>query len=202
MSVQISLDQDHYGKILRALRNIERSDESVLRTGVNNTAKIIQKDLASKVAKRYTGGAGKRATVLGTSKITKATTANPAAILTFSSPVRDVMEYKARIGRRAVSVAVLNTGLKKLNGAFAAGLRWQARSGESGVHDAIMQRVPGTVARKYAGKPAKPHYNKIRKVLSPSVAKQVGNPEVFNENEIADTLRNEVDKVVSKVLGG
>lgn len=202
MSIQITLNQEHYETILRALRNVERSDESVLRTGANNTAKAIQKTLASRVAKRYAGDAGKRATVLGTSKITKATTATPTALLTFSSPVRDVKEYKARIGRRAISVKVLNTGFKKLNGAFVAGLRWQTRSGASGVHEAVMQRVPGSVARKYAGKPSKPHYEKIRKVLSPSVAKQVENPEVFDDQEIADVLRDEIDKVVSKVLGG
>lgn len=202
MNVKITLDQKQYETILKALRNVERSDESVLRTGANNTAKTIQKTLASGVAKRYAGDAGKRATVLGTSRITKATTSLPTATLIFESPVREVSEYKARIGRRAISVKVLNTGFKKLNGAFVAGLRWQARSGASGTHEAIMQRVPGSVARKYAGKPSKPHYEKIRKILSPSVAKQVENPEVFNDYEIADVLHDEINKVVDRVLGG
>lgn len=200
MSINITLDQKHYEKVLRALRNVERSDESILKTGVNNTAKIVQRDITAKVVKRYTGGAGKRATILATSEVAKATTGSPTAVITFTSPVRDVKEYKARVGKRGVSVAVLNTGFKKLNGAFVVGLKWQAKSGESGAHEAIMVRVPGSVAKKYAGRPSKPHYNKIRKVLSPSVAKQVEG--VMDEKEIADTLRDEVDKVVNKVLGG
>lgn len=202
MNVKIALDQNHYNRILRILRSVERSDESVLRTGVNNAARAAQKDLASRAAKRYTGGAGKRATILDTSKIIKATTANPTATLVFSSPVRDVMEYKARVGKKNISVAVLNSGFKKLDNSFLAGLKWQSKTGESGTHEAIMQRLPGTVARQYAGKPAKPHYNKIRKVLSPSAARQVGNTEVLDEQRIADTLRDEMDKVVSRVLGG
>lgn len=202
MSIKITINEDHYNRVLRALRTVERSDESVLRSGVNNTARIVQRNLASKVSHRYAGGAGKRSTVLATSDIQKATAANPTAIINFRSPIRDVKEYSVRIGRRVISAAVLNTGFKKIDRGFVAGLSWTSRSGASGTHEAVMQRVEGSVARKYAGKPAKPHYNKIRKVLSPSVVKQVENKAVYNEQEIAETLRTEVDKVVSKVLGG
>lgn len=200
--IRITINEEHYRKVLQALRTVERSDESVLRSGVNNTARIVQRSLASKAAHRYAGGAGKRATILGTSDIQKATAANPTAIINFRSPIRDVKEYSARIGRRAISAAVLNTGFKKIDRGFVAGLSWTSRSGASGTHEAIMQRVEGTVAKQYAGKPAKPHYNKIRKVLSPSVQKQIDNPHVYSEQEVAEALRAEVDKVVAKVLGG
>jgi hypothetical protein len=200
--ISIRINEDQYATVLRALRNIQRSDRSVLKTSVNNAAVKTQKNLASKAAKIYSGEAGKRSTILSTSSIKKGVAANPTAIITFGSEVRDVDKYKVRIGKRGISVSVRNDGFKKLSQGFVAKLPWQAKDGRSGVKEAIVSRIPGVNADIYKGKPSKPHYEKIRKILSPSVGKQIKNKDVYNNDEVAQTLSEEVNKVLEKVLKG
>lgn len=201
MILNVSIDRDQYNSIIRALQNVSKSEESVIKTAVNNAAKATQKDIATRVSKNYSGNAGKRSTVLSTSSIRKATTANPTAVITYESGVRDVRDYQARIGKKAISVQVRKNGFKRIPGAFVVGLPWQSKDGRSGIKEAIVVRQSKTVAKKYSGKPAIPHYNKIKKLLSPSVAKQAGNSEVYSADRVSELLYAEVDKVMSKVLG-
>lgn len=141
------------------------------------------------------------------SSITKATVSRPEAIVAFKGPVRDVTEFHVSgmkvaspyTSRRGYSSRrprgnVLKGSAKKFSNAFAV----KFKSG----HVAVVSRIQGVNADKFRGKPVKPHYEKLRKWISPSYMKMIGSEKVYDPDEVGDILDSEVRTVMQKVLEG
>lgn len=207
MILKVEIHKKAFDSVIRAMRDVEQSEERVLKTAVNNTARKAQKLLVRKAACAYAGKAAKPGTIQGASAIVKATTASPEATVTFKSPVHDIGDFHVsgmkvaspftsggRYSSRRPKGNVLKGNAKKFSNAFVV----RFKSG----HVAVVSRVPGTNARKYQGKPQKPHYEKLRKWISPSYLKMIGSEKVYNADEIAQILDGEVKNVMQQVLGG
>lgn len=208
MRLHVEIRKDTFGALVAAMRGVEQSEERVLKTAVNSTARKAQKLLIQKAAGAYAGKAARPDMIRGASEITeKATVSRPEATVSFKGPVHDVAEFHVsgmkvaspytKGGRRSTlrpKGNVLKGSSKKFSGAFAV----KFKSG----HVAVVSRIAGVNAKKFPGKPVKPHYEKLRKWISPSYMKMIGNEKVYDPDEIGDILDGEVRTVMQKVLEG
>lgn len=186
-----------------------KTKNSVLKTSVNNTAKQAQRLLAQKTSETYVGKHTRRSAVIQNSDVHKGNAKSPTAQIEFSSPVTEIKDYyvsslqisktaytkKGKRRHKTIKGRVLNGENKKLEYAFVV----QFKNG----HIAVVSRVPGVNAKQHSGKPEKPHYEKLRKILSPSIATAVGGDRVYGESKekIEKMLLEEVSKTMQKVLG-
>ena len=186
-----------------------KTKDSVLKTSVNNTAKQAQRLLAQKTSETYVGKHTRRSAVIQNSEIEKGNAKSPTAQIEFSSPVMEIKDYhisslqisktaytkKGKRRNKTIKGRVLSGENKKLEHAFVV----QFKNG----HVAVVSRVPGVNANQHSGKPQKPHYEKLRKLLSPSIATAVGGDRVYGESKekIEKMLLEEVSKTMQKVLG-
>lgn len=69
--IQLMLEEEQVRQVVQAMRNVEKSEESVLKTAVNNTVIRAQKLLARQVRKVYGGEAPEG--ILERSSVKKAT---------------------------------------------------------------------------------------------------------------------------------
>lgn len=207
MILKVEIHKDTFDSVIRAMRDVEQSEERVLKTAVNNTARKAQKLLIQKAARAYAGKAARPDMIRNASTITKATVDRLEATVAFKGPVHDVADFhvsgmkvaspytsRGRYSSRRPKGNVLKGTAKKFSNAFVV----EFKSG----HVAVVSRINGVNAKKFRGKPQKPHYEKLRKWISPSYMKMIGNEKVYNADEIAQILDGEVKSVMQQVLGG
>lgn len=90
--ITISIDEAEYSKIIKALRQVEgKSEESVFKNAVNNTAKFAKSRLERQVKKIYGGEAP--AGVSGRDRIEKGRVKNPTATIIFKSEQPDIRKH-------------------------------------------------------------------------------------------------------------
>lgn len=194
----------------QAIKDIEKrlnglkSQKSVLKTAVNNTAKKAQGILAQKASKVYAGKIAQKGSVVSASEISKASTSGQVAIIKFRSSVHEIKEFHVsslvvskttykkdgKRGGRKLKGNVIKGASKSLDNAFVV----QFKNG----HVSVVSRVPGSRMR------SNPKKEKLRKLLSPSYPVMIGNEKVYGETseEIAGVLNEQIEKVINKVLGG
>lgn len=208
MSLRVEINEDDYRRVIKAIKPLERSEESVLKAAVNNAAKKVQKNLISSASKRYVGRAAKSGAIKEQSMIKKASVFGVAAAIEFASPMKEIGDFHVsnmkvsttaytktgKRQKRRLKGNVLRGASKELGAAFVV----QFKSG----HIAVVKRIDGKNMDQYANKPKIPHYAKLEKLLSPNVAEMIGNKNVYKPDEIAALLHEEVEKVLGKVLGG
>lgn len=197
MILRIQVRENDFAMVVHALRTLEKSEESLLKTAVNNTAKTAQKLLVQRASERYAGKAA------GNSRIDKASAAEVTAVVRFSSPIHEIRDFHAagitvrspytksgnfRTARPRGNV--LKGRSRKFENAFA--VRFQSG------HVAVVSRIPGENADKYRGRAKKTHYEKLRVWYSPSYKTMISS--VYEPDEISQILHEEVQKVLAKVL--
>ena len=208
--LKIEVPESVINNVEKQLEDIKgKTEKGVLKTAVNNTAKKAQRLLAEKTAETYVGKHTRRNAVIRNSVLKKGNAKFPVSEIRFASPVMEIKDYhvssleisktsytkSGKRSKKTLKGKVLNGEAKKLEYAFVV----QFKNG----HVAVVSRVPGVNAKQHAGKPNKPHYEKLRKLLSPSIAIAVGGDRVYGQSqkEIEEILLEEVDKTMKKVLG-
>ena len=208
--VKIEVPENIISDVEKQLEGVKgKTKTKVLKTAVNNTAKKAQRLLAEKTAKTYVGKHTRRNAVVRNSVIKKGTAESPTSEIGFASPMMEIKDYhvsslaisktfytkSGKRSKKTLKGKVLNGGAKKLEHAFVV----QFKNG----HVSVVSRVPGVNAKQYAGKPNKPHYEKLKKLLSPSISIAVGGDRVYGQSqkEIEEILLEEVNKTMKKVLG-
>ena len=203
-SVGIQVSEEALKSIEKKLEGIGKSEGSVLKTAVNNTAKQAQRLLAGKAAQVYTGKVSRKSAIMSRSSITKANTKNPTAVIKFKSPVHEIKEFHVsslaisktayrKDGKRSskkIKGNVLKGSPKPLDNAFVV----QFKTG----HVSVVSRVPGSKMR------SNPKKEKLKKILSPADKAMIGSEKVYgaSQKEIENLLYAQVNQVMDKVLGG
>ena len=214
MSLKVEIHKDTFDSVIRAMRDVEQSEERVLKTAVNNTARKAQRLLIQKAARAYDGKAARPGMIRDASSITKATVARLEAVVSFKGPAHDVKDFHV-LGMKVAS-PYLSRGRHN-----SSGERWNNRRPKGNVlkgsakefsnafvvkfkngHVAVVSRSEKENAKKFQGKPEIPHYRKLKKWISPSYMKMIGNEKVYDPDEIGDILDGEVRTVMQKVLEG
>lgn len=203
--IEISVDQNTYNRIVEAVKPLEKSEESVFKTAVNNTAKKAQKLLARKANQVYGGEAP--GGVLGRSDIQKATTSNLSVKITFRSEQHSLDKFRTNatalmtrpvwIGGTHIRFPVRATqfkrgGLKEIGSAFAI----QAKNGKKMI-------VVRTGKGKTRGHKAKEWgYDKVKALMGSSDKVMVQNDKVYGavSEDINDMLQLECQKALDRAL--
>lgn len=203
--IEISIDQEMYNKIVEYIKPLEKSEESVFKTAINNTAKKAQKLLVKQTKKVYGGTAPEG--VAERSDIKKATTSNLAVQITFRSEQHSLDKFRTNatalvtkpvwIGGTHIKFPVKATqfkrgGLKNIQTAFAI----QAKNGKK-------MLVVRTGNGKTKGHSAKEWgYDKVKALMGSSDKVMVQNDKVYGavSMEISDLLQMECQKALDKAL--
>lgn len=217
VDLRIQVPEGTINDIEKSLADLSKSKESVLKTAVNNTAKKAQNLLAQKASKEYTGPISRKSAILSSSDIKKATTGNPNATITFKSPVHEIKEFhvsslaiskttyrkNGKRGGKKIKGNVLKGSPKQLDHAFVV----KFKSGHVAVVSRtkeIAKQYKGIGVKAYRNGELKPHYQKLRKLLSPSYKVMIRGERVYkvSRKELEKVLVEQVEKVLSKVMGG
>lgn len=203
--IEIGVSQEDYTRIVETIKPLEKSEESVLKTAVNNAAKKAQKMLTKK-AKQVYGGAAPDG-VLGRSDIQKATTGNLSVKIVFRSEQHSLDKFRTNatalvtrpvwIGGTHVKFPVRATqfkrgGLKETGNAFAI----QAKNGKKMI-------VVRTGKGKTRGHKAKEWgYDKVKALMGSSDKVMVQNDKVYGavSEDINDVLQMECQKALDRAL--
>lgn len=205
--MQIALDQEIYNKIISSMRNVEKSEESLLKKAVNDTAKKAQRLLAKQANRVYGGEAPKG--ILERSFINKATVGRPAVFIHFRSkqplltqfrvetegsiPTKTVYRDGKRVKFPIKGAQFKNGDLKPLRGELSMAFAVRFPSGKF----AVVSRGTGTKAGRKGDTVLKAFYGSSDKAM-------VGNEKVYGKvnKDISDMLNQECEKLLDQVLGG
>lgn len=200
-TIKLSIDEEEYNRIIRALRSVEgKSEESIFKSAVNNTAKSAKKQLEKKTKATYGGEAPKG--VSERSGMEKGRVKNPTATIIFKSTQPDIRKHIVkysgpiptktvyRNGKRAsfpIYVQQLrNKSLQKVTGAGWQGFMIKCSNG----HIAVVSHVSkGSTA--------------LKTWMGSSDAIMVRNDKVYGsikENFESELLQN-CEKALAKALG-
>lgn len=174
-----------------------RKPQSAIKTAINNTSKKVQRNLANKASKQYTGPIARQGTILAKSEIKMASAAGQEATIRFKSPVHEPRNFHVvgvsldsgkivgrkytKTGKAAkIRIGILKGSTKEAKGAFLV----QFKNG----HVAIARRKEGS--------------RKIKAFMSPSYMKMIGNEKVYDPQDASEILNAEVEKVIAKALKG
>jgi hypothetical protein len=203
--IQISIDTDMYNRIVEAIKPLEKSEESVFKSAVNNTAKKAQKKLAQQAKSIYGGGAPKG--ILGRSSIDKASVKNTSVQILFRSEQHRLNSFRVnkagmttapiwKNGKRkkiTVRAAQLKKGrLKALSNAFSI----NAPNGK----DLLVVRIGGGKTKGH--KANEWGYDKVKALMGSSDKVMVQNEKVYGavSDDIGELLQQECQKALDKAL--
>lgn len=203
--IEIKIDQNTYNKIVEAMKPLEKSEESVFKTAVNNTAKKAQKRLARQAKKVYGGEAPEG--ILGRSGIKKATVKNTSVEIVFRSeqhnldkfrtnisevPIKPVWWFKTHINIPVNATQFLKSELKTINNAFAI----KAKNGKK----LIVARTGEGKTRGHSKKEW--GYDKVKALMGSSDKVMIQNDKVYGKtsDDIGVLLQKECQKALDKVL--
>lgn len=203
--IEISVNQDDYNRIVEAIKPLEKSEESVLKTAVNNAAKKAQKLLAKKTKRVYGGEAPEG--VLERSNIRKATTSNLSVKITFRSEQPGLDKFRTNatamvtkpvwIGGTHIKFPVRATqfkreALKDVENAFAI----QAKNGKK----LLVVRSGKGKTRGHEKKEW--GYDKVKALMGSSDMVMVRNEKVYGavSEDIGDMIHLECQKALDRAL--
>lgn len=203
--IKISVDQNDFNRIVQSMKNIEKSEESVLKTALNTTAKKAQKLLAQRAVMVYSGAAPQG--ILERSEIMKATVSRVSIQLLFKSkqpgieehtvsltvPVRTTYSNGKRVKFPILATQLKGAGLKPLSGEKGTAFWVRFKNGKK----AIVSRGSGSKSG-YQGKTV------LKRIMGSSDMVMVRNEKVYGaeEENIAKMLHEQIDKLLLKIMGG
>lgn len=196
--IDIKVSQQDLDRVILAMRNLEKSEESVLKTAVNNTARLVRNRLAKRAARVYAGTIPLG--ILGRSQIFRASVSRPAVTILFKSeqpgieghmvsmffPSRTTFFNGKRVKFPIYASQLSGTPMKLLEG--KSGMAFCVRFKKSG-KTAVVSRKDG---------------RHVKRLMGSSDRAMVGNEKVYGaeEEKTAATLHAQVEKCLNKVLGG
>lgn len=202
--LEIKFDQQMYNKIITSMKGIQKSEESLLKTAVNNTADKAQKLLARQAKKVYAGEAPKG--ILERSSIKKATVSKLSATILFKS--EQPLLTKFRVTGEMPTKTVYRDGKRvkfPIKGTQMRSGRMKTLKGKNGLAFAVVFKN-GTPAIVYRGKGSRKGYEGktvLKAFYGSSDRSMVGNEKVYGRvnKDISNMLNEQCEKLLDKVLG-
>lgn len=193
--IKFEFDQVTVKSIEKKLGRMKSEAPKALKNALNATAKDARKDLADEARKTYAvkvGGFNQQM------KIKPASTGNLVAVINSTGEHLEMIKFSVQGGKGSPVSVLINKkhGRKSFSGrVFKNKISKKGQSGSGHVG----------VAKFIGGRPDQPNRLKIQKLFSVSIPQMIGNErDVYGivEPNIYDNLRHNVDKQVSKILGG
>lgn len=211
MNLGIKINEEDYNRLVEALRPLEKTEESGLKTAVNNTTQKARKELAQRAKDAYGGEAPQG--ILGRSSIAKATVSNIEAVILFRSKQHSLTSFRTnKYGKMVTPVVYTGRKGKKKRKTFAVKATQLKNSnlkllkGKSG--SAFVVRLANgklfiasrTPDKAFSGRTGN---RKIRVFHGSSDMAMVRNEKVYGtvQDKIGEQLHTEVLTVIEKALG-
>ena len=205
--IHFELDEGYIQQVIQAMRGLEKSEESVFKTAINNTASRAQKLLARQ-AKRVYGGEAPQG-ILERSSIRKSTVSDLGATIFFRSEQPDIMKFRVSAsgqeptpiawedGQRVkfpISIQQLKgRDLKELSGVDGMAFAIRFKNGKLAI-------VTRTGKKTYGGNGK----DELKVFMGSSDRSMIQNERVYGkvEGKIADILNQQCQRALEKALAG
>ncbi|MCI8950041.1 MAG: hypothetical protein HFG49_08370 [Lachnospiraceae bacterium] len=194
--IDIRMKQEDLDRVILAMRNIEKSEESVLKTALNNTATRVRNRLVKRASKVYAGTAP--AGILGRSKIIKASVSKVKATIFFKSKQPGIEAHKVSMFFRSRTTFFNGKRVKfPIYATQFAKSEMKLLEGYSMAFCVRFKSGKIAIVSRNADK-------KLKRLMGSSDRSMVGNEKVYGaeEEKIADILHEQVEKCLNKALGG
>lgn len=203
--IRVELDKEMYNAVVRSLRDVEKSEESVLKTAVNNTAKKAQKLLAQQAGRIYAGEAPKG--ILKRSSLGKATVKSPSVTISFRSEQFDLTKFKVSKNGTTPTRTVYSSGKRKKFPIKATQLKsgkTKLLSGKYGLAFCVKLRNGKLIVVSHVPGRTKNGSGKIKALMGSSDKIMVQNDKVYGavNDKISEMLREQCQRALDKALGG
>lgn len=203
--IQVKLDEGYVQQVIQAMRSVEKSEESVFKTSINNTASRAQKLLARRATQVYGGEAPMG--ILGRSSIKKARVSSLGATIVFRSTQPDITKFRvSTFGQNPTPTVWMNgqrvkfpiyvqqlkkKGLEKLEGKEGMAFAIRFSNGKL----AIVMRT---------GKETSSGKDQLKTVMGSSDRSMLRNEKVYGkvQGKIAEVLNQQCQKALEKALAG
>ncbi len=206
--IHFELDKGCIQQVIKAMRGLKKSEESVFKTAINNTASRAQKLLVSQANQVY-GGEAPRG-ILERSSIKKSTVSNLGTIIFFRSEQPDITKFRVSAsGRSPTPIAWANGRRLKfpISTQQLKGKGLEELSGDHGMAFAIrfsngkLAIVTRMGRKTYGGKGKK---DKLKVIMGSSDRSMVRNEKVYGkvQGKITDILNQQCQKALEKSLAG
>ena len=215
--IQLMLEEEQIRQVVQAMRNLEKSEESVFKTAVNNTANRAQKLLARQAKKIYGGEASEG--ILERSSIKKATVSSLGARILYRSTQPDITKFRVSVYGRSptpilwenkkrvpfpISVQQLKSApLKELSGKNGMAFAVRFSNGKLAIVRRTGKKTNTELLTK-KGKKSKHKRDQLRGVMGSSDRSMVRNKKVYGavQGKIGDILNQQCQKALQRALAG
>lgn len=206
--IHFELDEGYIQQVIQAMRGLEKSEESVFKTAINNTASRAQKLLARQ-AKRVYGGEAPQG-ILERSSIKKSTVSRLGATIVFRSGQPDITKFRvSKSGQSPTPIVYGKNGKRKkypISVQQLKGTRMKKLKGQDGMAFAIRFKngklaiVTRTGKKTYGGNGK----DELKVFMGSSDRSMVQNEKVYGvvQKDIADILNQQCQKALEKALTG
>lgn len=215
--IELKLEERQTRRVVQAMRNLEKSEESVFKTAVNNTASRAQKLLARQAKKVYGGEAPEG--ILERSSIKKATVSSLGANILYRSTQPDITKFRVSVYGRSptpilwenkrrvpfpISVQQLRGApLKELKGRSGMAFAIRFSNGKLAIVMHTGKKTKTELLTK-KGKKSKHKRDQLRVVMGSSDRSMVRNDKVYGavQGKIGDILNQQCEKALQRALAG
>lgn len=203
--VHFELSNDQISQVIQAMRTVEKSEESVFKTAVNNTASRARQLLARQANQIY-GGETPRG-ILGRSSVEKATVSSLGATILYRSVQPDITKFRVSKSGKSPTPIVWKEGKRKafpISVQQLKGAPMKKLSGDHGMAFAIQFSNGKLAIVMRTGKKASSGKDQLKTVMGSSDRSMVRNEKVYGtvQGDIAGVLNQQCQKALEKALAG
>lgn len=203
--IHFELDEDYVKEVIQAMRGLEKSEESVFKTAINNTASRAQKLLARQAGKVYGGEAPEG--ILGRSSIKKATVSRLGATIFFRSEQPDITKFRVSASGQSPTPIAYDNGQRLKFPISVQQLKnkdLEELSGKDGMAFAIQFKNGKLAVVMRTGKKTSAKKDQLKTVMGSSDRSMIQNEKVYGkvQDKIGDILNQQCQKALKKALAG
>lgn len=203
--IYFELDEGYIQQVIQTMRKMEKSEESVFKTAINNTASRAQK-LLSRQANRIYGGEAPRG-ILGRSSIKKSTVSGLGATIIFRSTQPDITKFRVSASGQSPTPITYENGQRLKFPISVQQLKkkdLEELSGKDGMAFAIRFSNGKLAIVTRTGKKTSTGKGQLKTIMGSSDRSMVQNEKVYGkvQSEIGEILNIQCQKALERALAG
>lgn len=203
--IHFELDEGYIQQVIQTMRKMEKSEESVFKTAINNTASRAQKLLARQANRIYGGEAPQG--ILGRSSIKKSTVSSLGATIIFRSTQPDITKFRVSKSGQSPTRPQWKNGKRRkvaISVQQLKGERLKKLNGEDGMAFAIRFSNGKLAIVTRTGKKTSTGKGQLKTIMGSSDRSLVQNEKVYGkvQSEIGEILNIQCQKALERALAG
>lgn len=203
--IHFELDEGYIQQVIQTMRKMEKSEESVFKTAINNTASRAQKLLSMQANRTYGGEAPQG--ILGRSSIKKSTVSSLGATIIFRSTQPDITKFRVSASGQSPTPIAYENGQRLKFPISVQQLKkkdLEELSGKDGMAFAIRFSNGKLAIVTRTGKKTSTGKGQLKTIMGSSDRSMVQNEKVYGkvQSEIGEILNIQCQKALERALAG